>query len=85
MLTVMKQNMLELIRTLDNECFNRGNNYRSIENFAELLSNNPDGCFVILHENEIVGYIFSRILGNVGFIGPLGVKPTFRGKVVTAY
>jgi ribosomal protein S18 acetylase RimI-like enzyme len=80
MITTMNQNMLELIRVLDNECFKKGDNYRSIENLSELLSNNPDGCFVIRHENKIVGYIFSRVLGNVGFIGPLGINPALRGK-----
>jgi len=72
--------MLEKIRLLDNVCFNRGDNYRSIGNLTELSSNNPDGCFVIMHEDEIAGYIFSRKLGSVGFIGPLGVKPALQGK-----
>lgn len=80
MLTLMKPNMLESIRILDNECFNRGDNYRSMENLAELMTNNPGGCFVVVHDNEIVGYIFSRILGKVGFIGPLGIKPALQGK-----
>lgn len=80
MLITMNRNMLEAIRILDNECFNRGDNYRSIDNLEELLSNNHSGCFVMSYDNEIVGYIFSRVLGNVGYIGPLGIKPSLRGK-----
>jgi len=76
----MKASMFKEIILLDNECFGRGGNFRSIDNLAELMANNPDGCFVVLHKDEIADYTFTRILGSAGFIGPLGVKPVLQGK-----
>jgi len=76
----MNKDMFESISVLDNDCFNREGNFRSAENLGELLSNYPEGCFALIHDNEIVAYTFSRILGGVGFIGPLGVKSALRGK-----
>jgi len=40
----------------------------------------PAGCFVIEHENNLVGYTFSRLLGEVAWIGPVSVIPAHQGK-----
>ncbi len=79
MIKPMEQHMLAAIRILGSECFNRTGSCRSMENLTELLSNHPAGCFVEEQENEIVGFIFVRVLGNVGFVGPVGVKPDRQG------
>ena len=36
---------------------------------------NPQGCFVAEDGGEIVGYVFTRMLGTVGWIGVFGVHP----------
>lgn len=40
----------------------------------------PAGCFVIENESGLIGYIFSRLWGEVGWIGPVSVIPAHQGK-----
>jgi hypothetical protein len=50
---------------------------------ANLLSNwsdDPRGCFVAEHHEELLGYIFSHICGSLGYIGTFGVLPGHRGE-----
>ena len=88
MISVMDYNCLSEMQILDKDCFNRGDNFRSIENLQSLMDNYPNGCFTISDDSKIIGYIFSRVLGNVGYIGPLGINPKFRnngfGKLIIA-
>ena len=76
----MNHDMLDSIRLLDRDCFNLGNFCRTKENLTELININPDGCFVATLGNEIVGYLFSRVMGNAGFIGPVGVRPDMQSR-----
>lgn len=76
---LMTRGMLDQIANLDAECFDRINHARSIENLRTMLDNSPGGCYVMLVREQMVGYIFTHRLGLVGYLGPLGVKPAFRG------
>lgn len=76
---VMQDKCLNEIQILDKECFNR-DKLRSIDNLKSLLKNNQNGCFTISENRKIAGYIFTRVLGNAGYIGPLGVNSEFRNK-----
>jgi len=40
----------------------------------------PHGCFVIDDANGLVGYTFSRLWGEVAWIGPVSVIPAHQGK-----
>jgi len=50
---------------------------RKIENLQSVLDLNPKGCF-IAETSKPVGYIFSRIWGNLGWIGVFGVDPEYQ-------
>jgi len=80
--------MLEELVGLDAECFNRLENPRTIENIKDLYENNPEGCYVAFWDHKIAGYIFTHRFAEVGYLGPLGIKPEYRklgiGKDVVA-
>ncbi len=79
MLKFMTEKMFNGIILLDGICFNKDNDIRNIDNVSLLFNNNPKGCFVIQDtNNRILGYIFSKIEGNLGFIGPLAVHPDYK-------
>jgi len=40
----------------------------------------PNGCLAIDHQNGLVGYAFSRLWGEVAWIGPVSVIPAHQGK-----
>jgi ribosomal protein S18 acetylase RimI-like enzyme len=49
--------------------------------FLEMyLSSLPNGCFVMEHKNNLVGYSFARLWGKVGWIGPVSLLPAHQGK-----
>jgi len=49
--------------------------------FLEMyLSSFPRGCFVAEHKNNLIGYVFARLWGRVGWIGPVSVIPAHQGK-----
>ncbi len=51
--------------------------------FLEMyLAGFPEGCFVVEKNREIVGYAFSRLWGEVGWIGPVSVIPAQQGQKV---
>ena len=52
---------------------------RTQQNILACLNLNPTGCFVTTVE-ELVGFIFSRRWGKVGWIGTFGVHPDFQGQ-----
>ncbi len=47
---------------------------RTRENVLACLALNPEGCFVA-EADGLVGYIFSRVWGALGWIGVFGVRP----------
>jgi ribosomal protein S18 acetylase RimI-like enzyme len=46
------------------------------------LALNPPGCFVAEEDHALVGYIFARIWGKVGWVGVFGVDPNCHGQGV---
>lgn len=40
----------------------------------------PAGCFVLESENSLAGYAFSRLWGEVAWIGPVSIIPAHQGK-----
>jgi ribosomal protein S18 acetylase RimI-like enzyme len=44
------------------------------------LEGNPQGCYVAEVPGRIVGYVFSRRWGSVGWFGPLSVDPELAGQ-----
>jgi hypothetical protein len=48
---------------------------RSIENISILNSFEPNGCFVALDGDHLIGFIFTRVLGGTGYFGPVAVLP----------
>lgn len=40
----------------------------------------PGGCFVVEDANGLVGYAFSRLWGEVAWIGPVSIIPAHQGK-----
>ena len=49
--------------------------------FLEMyLSGFVRGCFVMEHKNNLIGYAFSRLWGEVGWIGPVSIIPAHQGK-----
>ena len=58
----------------------------SLENLSALKKSNPGGCMVMMDGDEIIGYTYSKTMGNEGYLGPLGIIPKYRnmgfGKVL---
>lgn len=49
--------------------------------FLEMyLTSFPEGCFVIENQQGIIAYTFSRLWGQVGWIGPVSVIPAMQGQ-----
>lgn len=51
---------------------------RSIENLKALKLSDPEGCFVLEDNSVIIGYNFSKSMGNEGYLGPLGILPEYQ-------
>ena len=48
---------------------------RTRTNVLVLREMDPQGCFVAEDEGDVVGFIFSRTWGSVGWFGTFGVMP----------
>lgn len=75
----MEEEHLDEIIRIDEATFKRAEP-RSIENLSALRFSDPDGCFVIIDANRIVGYNYSKTMGNEGYLGPLGIIPVYQNK-----
>jgi ribosomal protein S18 acetylase RimI-like enzyme len=75
----MEEEHLDEIIRIDEATFKRAEP-RSIENLSALRFSDPDGCFVIIDANRIVGYNYSKTMGNEGYLGPLGIIPGYQNK-----
>lgn len=75
----MEEEHLDKIIRIDEATFKRAEPL-SIENLSALRFSDPDGCFVIIDANRIVGYNYSKTMGNEGYLGPLGIIPVYQNK-----
>ena len=53
---------------------------RTAGNVLACLGKDPEGCFVAEHDGRVVGIIFSRTWGGVGWFGTFAVLPEFQGQ-----
>ena len=53
---------------------------RTRTNILVLREHDPQGCFVAEDEGDVVGFIFSRTWGSVGWFGTFGVMPEHQGR-----
>lgn len=68
------------VRELDSKAFSLPEDKkRKKANIISCRNLNPEGCF-IAEKDGIVGYIFSRKWGKIGWIGTFGVHPEHQGK-----
>lgn len=86
----MRANDAEAVAQLDVQAFSgywqgtgRGGSIppRTSQNILACLALNPHGC-LIASDPEPVGYIFSRVWGEIGWIGTFGVHPDHHGRGV---
>jgi ribosomal protein S18 acetylase RimI-like enzyme len=76
----MKVEDIDEIRKLDSLVFSaHRKDMRKSENILSNLKLNPEGCFVF-EKNEIIGYVFSHIWGELAWIGTFGIHPGHQGK-----
>lgn len=53
---------------------------RTYVNVRALLEKDPEGCFVAEEDGRVVGLIFSRTWGSVGWFGTFSVLPDYQGR-----
>lgn len=51
---------------------------RSQENLEALWLSDPEGCFVLLDGDSVVGYSYCKTMGSEGYLGPVGLLPEFQ-------
>jgi ribosomal protein S18 acetylase RimI-like enzyme len=90
MLTIRNMNIddWEEVSQIDTRAFNAylqltghepNIHHRSQANLTASLALHPDGCFVA-ETDKMVGYIFSRAWGKLGWIGTFGIDPDYHGQ-----
>jgi len=52
---------------------------RTRANILALLERDPEGCFVTESDGRVIGFIFSRTWGSVGWFGTFAVLPDYQG------
>jgi GNAT superfamily N-acetyltransferase len=75
----MEEEHLEELVKIDEITFKRFKP-RSIANLNALRLSDPNGCFIVTDEQNIVGYNYSKKIGCEGYIGPLGIIPDYQNK-----
>ena len=53
---------------------------RTRANILSLMERDPEGCFVAKRGGRVVGFIFSRTWGSVGWFGTFAVLPEYQGQ-----
>jgi len=53
---------------------------RTRNNVLACREKDPDGCFVAEEDGQVVGFIFSRTWGGVGWFGTFAVLPAYQGR-----
>jgi GNAT superfamily N-acetyltransferase len=75
---LIDENLFEIL-SIDREAFSRVQP-RSIVNLKGLWLSDPKGCFALWDENKLVGYSFCRTMGSEGYLGPVGIIPSYQKK-----
>ena len=75
----MKTEHLTDIISVDEIAFNRSEK-RNLENLEAARLSDPQGCFVLLDGQRLVGYSCSRTMGSQGYLGPLSLLPQYQFK-----
>ncbi|MDD7795181.1 GNAT family N-acetyltransferase [Clostridium sp. 'White wine YQ'] len=76
---ILTLDYLDAFINLDYTTFNR-DVPRSKEMGLSMLRDCKDGAFMALENNNLLGFVFCRVLGDTGYIGPLGVANNLYGK-----
>lgn len=76
---LMNEKHLEKIIEIDFMVFER-EGPRTVSNLKGLRKGDPEGCFVLLEDDVLVGYSFAKTMGQEGFLGPLGLQPSLHGR-----
>ena len=53
---------------------------RTRANVLACRERDPEGCFVAEEESQVMGFIFSRTWGSVGWFGTFAVLPPYQGR-----
>lgn len=75
----MKDSHLEKILEIDQTAFER-EEPRTVSNLKGLREADPEGCFVLTDGMDLVGYSFTKTMGEEGYLGPLGIHPSCHGQ-----
>jgi len=75
---LMNDSHLEEIIEIDFMVFER-EEPRTVSNLKGLRKKDPEGCYVLLKDDVVVGYSFAKTMGQKGFLGPLGLHPSLHG------
>lgn len=62
----MSEEHFNEIVKIDEAAFNRSEP-RSISNLESLRISDPEGCFVLMDNNRVVGYNYSKTMGSEEF------------------
>lgn len=78
-IVLMNDSHLEEIIEIDFMVFER-EEPRTVSNLKGLREKDPEGCYVLLEDDVLVGYSFAKTMGQEGFLGPLGLHPSHHGQ-----
>jgi len=53
---------------------------RTLTNILICREKDPEGCFVAEREGQVIGFIFSRTWGGVGWFGTFAILPEYQGQ-----
>lgn len=76
---LMKDSHLEKILEIDQAAFER-EEPRTVSNLKGLREADPEGCSVLMDGVDLVGYSFTKTMGEEGYLGPLGIQPSLHGQ-----
>lgn len=76
---LMNDSHLEEILKIDQMAFER-EEPRTLLNLQGLRIGDPHGCVVLLDGKKMMGYSFTKTMGEEGYLGPVGIKPSIHGQ-----
>ena len=74
----MNDSHLEKILRIDQDAFQR-DEPRTVSNLKGLREGDPEGCFVLMDGNDLVGYSFNKTMGEEGYLGLWAFNHHFMG------